>query len=95
MQDNANTGLLTTISRRASLRQRAQPDPRPPSYPAAGGHSFDLNELGGDSDEEEAGLTVAPPPQYGDVVMPSGYVPETSLCVCVCTHMCYVMLQGH
>lgn len=74
MQDTSNTGFLTNVSRRSSLRRRAEP--RPPSYPAiVAGHSFDLNELGGDSDEDEIGLTVAPPPQYLDVVAPpAGYV---------------------
>ena len=69
-QDNQGAGLLNTLSRRASLRHRVhQPQPRPPSYPAvAGGRSFDPNEFGDDSDEEGPGLTVAPPPQYTDIV---------------------------
>lgn len=68
VQESANTNLLTTIQRRTSFRHRPHAEPRPPSYPAiVAGHSFDLNELGGDSDEEE-GLTAAAPPQYLDIV---------------------------
>lgn len=64
-QQESSGGLLRTLSRRASLRNRIQQ--RPPSYPAVTtGRSFNLDELG-DSDEEN-GLTEAPPPMYFDVV---------------------------
>lgn len=80
-----NPGIFTTVSRRGSLRNRVvHHQQRPPSYPAVvAGHSFDLNELGDDSDEDEGGFTSAPPPQYGDVIEnPSGYV-ILSTCVCI------------
>ena len=47
-----------------------------PDFPT--GRSFDLSELGGDSDEEEAGLTSAAPPSYDDVFV------EPSRLVCSC-----------
>lgn len=60
------------MSRRSSLRHRVQQSQqRPPSYPVTAGHSFDMAELGGDSDEE-MGLTTAPPPMYLDVIEASG-----------------------
>lgn len=40
-----------------------------PGYPGvSAGHSFDLNEMRDDSDEDEVGLTSAPPPAYTDVI---------------------------
>ncbi len=59
-------GLFTTLSRRASIGRSRPQQAAVRDFPA--GRSFDMNELGGDSDEEEeVGLTSAAPPSYNDV----------------------------